>query len=263
MFSFLAEIFKQLVYRPLLNLLVFLYNLPLVDFGVAIILLTILTKIITWRLDVHAIIKQREAQIKSTEIQEEMDEIKKKYKDDPKKQNEETIKLWREKKFNPFSSFGPLLVQMIILLALFQLFRVGIGAEQLKMLYHFVENPGAIEPSFLKIPLDIFNLAKPNYILAIITGIVFFVHSKMTLVLQEKYFLKKKKKRKSGQKKNQGGMQKIMQNQLTYFMPLFIGFICLRVPAALPLYWSLSTAINILQVRLTYKKAVEKDGQKV
>lgn len=255
-FSFLNDIFKQLIYRPLLNLLVIFYNFPLVDFGTAIIFITVLTKLVTWRLDTHAIMKQREAQIKSAEIQEEMDEIKNKYKDDSKRQNEEIMKLWKEKKFNPLSSFGPLMAQMIILLALFQLFRVGIGPAQLKMLYPFVENPGAINPSFLHIPLNILNLAKPNYVLAIITGIVFFVHSKMTLTLQKKY-LPKKKKKKQEPKKKEGGMQKVMQNQLTYFMPIFIGFICLRVPAALPLYWSLSTFIGILQIKFVSKKLAE------
>ena len=197
----LSSIFQKVLYQPLLNLLVFFYNLPLVDFGIAIILVTILVKAITWRFDTHAIIKQRETQIKGAEIQAEMKEIQAKYKDDPMKQSEEIKKLWKEKNFKPISSFTPMLVQIIILIALFQILRTNIGPEQLKLLYPFVENPGNINPMFL----GIIDLSKSNAILAILTGVVQFIYSKITFSHQKKYQPKVKNKKSS---KKSGGFKK-------------------------------------------------------
>jgi YidC/Oxa1 family membrane protein insertase len=252
--NFISTIFHQLIYRPLLNLLVVFYNLPMVDFGSAIIILTLFTKLITWRLDTHAIIKQREAQIKGAEIQEEMKEIQQKHKDDPVKQQEETMKLWKEKKFNPFAVFVPLIVQLIIFITLFRLLNAGIGPTQLKSLYSFVINPGTISPLFLRF----LDLSKPNIVLAIITGIIFFAHSKITLILQEKHMPKKKKKKVKDDKK--GNFQKALQNQMTFFLPVLITIFSLRAPAAVPLYWSLATLIGLLQLKLVYRKIEKQEG---
>ncbi|MDD5551558.1 MAG: YidC/Oxa1 family membrane protein insertase [Candidatus Pacebacteria bacterium] len=243
----LTFIFQKVLYQPFLNILVVFYNLPMIDFGLAIILLTILVKAATWRLDTHAILKQREAQIKGAEVQEEMKELQEKYKDDPMKQSEEIRKLWKEKKFNPFSSFAPMIVQIVILIALFQILRTNIGPEQLKLLYPFVKNPGEINPMFL----GIINLAKASPVLAVLTGVVQFIYSKLTFSMQKKYKPKTKKKDK---KKKEGTFQKVMQNQMIYFLPIFTVIICLTLPAALPLYWSLSTAVGILQTKIVYRK---------
>ncbi len=239
-------IFQEALYRPLLNILVFFYNLPFVDFGIAIILLTFLTKLITWRLDTHAIVKQREAQIKGTEVQEKMKEIQEKYKEDPVKQQEEIMKLWREKNFNPFSSFIPLIVQFIIIIALFQLLRNGIGPTQIEMIYGFIQKPINFSPLFLKYV----DLSKPNLILAILTGAIQFFYSKTTFKLQKKHAPKNTKK-----KKNEEGMQKILQTQMLYFLPLMLVFMYAKIlPSAVALYWFFATIIGIIQTKIIYSK---------
>ena len=251
--NFFTFIFQEALYRPLLNILVFFYNLPFVDFGIAIILLTLLTKALTWKLDVSAIIKQREAQTKGAEVQEAMNEIKEKYKDDPALQQEEIMKLWKEKKFNPFSSFVPLIAQFVIIITLFQLLKNGIGTAQLEMIYSFIERPISFSSSFLRT----IDLSKPNLILAILTGFVQFVNSKMTFALQKKHAPKKKKGK---EKKPENPMQKMMQNQMIYFLPLMLIFIYAKfLPAAVALYWFFATIIGIIQTKTIYGK-IEKKG---
>ncbi|MFH0987427.1 MAG: YidC/Oxa1 family membrane protein insertase, partial [Patescibacteria group bacterium] len=93
-------VFQEILYRPLLNLLVFFYQLPLIDFGSAILLLTVFTRLLLWPLNSKMIKGQNESQSKSAQIKERIDEIKTKYKDDPPRQNEEVMKLWKEMKFN-------------------------------------------------------------------------------------------------------------------------------------------------------------------
>lgn len=245
----LVLIYRTLLYQPLLNLLIFFYNLPYVDFGIAVILFTLLVKAITWRLDIHALLRQKEAQIKGQELQIEMKKIQEKYKDDPITQSEELRKLFKEKGFNPFASFLPMIIQIIIIIALFQIFRHNIGPEQLKLLYGFVQNPGKINYLFLKT----IDLSKPSYYLAILAGFAQFFHSKTLFNYQKKYQKKLKKNKKIKDETKQEKFQKIMQNQMIYFFPMLTVFICLALPSALALFWSLSSLVAVFQLTIVYK----------
>src|SRR3989339_247837 len=100
MFEFLVNIFHNFLYQPLFNLLVLLYNyIPGHDFGIAIILLTLLIRFILYPLSVKAFDSQRTIQ----KIQPQIQEIQKKYKDDKEKQAKETMEIYKKEKINPFS----------------------------------------------------------------------------------------------------------------------------------------------------------------
>jgi len=250
--------FNELLFNPLLNLLVFLYELPFFDFGVAILALTLLTKVILWPLNSKAIISQKETQEKTQEMQKEMREIQQKFKDNKQKQSEEIMKLWREKKFNPFSSFVPMIIQIIILIALFQVLRTIVNPESELALYSFISEPEEINFHFLGV-IDLAAKSSSQVggiILAILTGITQYFSSKMIFTRKAKA---KKKIQESNNKKDpkqemQEKMQKMMQTQMTYFMPVFIAFITLSFPAALALYWFASTLVGYLQQKMIYKK---------
>lgn len=245
----LVFLYRIFLYQPLLNLLIFFYNLPFVDFGIAILLLTIFVKALTWRLETHNLLKQRENQIKSVELQQEMKRIQEEYRDDPQKQAEELRRLFKEKGINPFSSFLPLIVQIILIIALFQIFKHPISKPQLDLLYSFVKNPGTVNYLFLRK----INLLKPNIFLALLAGASQFFYSKTMFSYQKKYQQKMKKKKKIKEVK-ESNFQKVLQNQMVYFFPLITVFICLSLPSALALYWSVSTLISFLQMKLIYKK---------
>ena len=95
MFSFLVDIFNNFLYYPLFNLLVLIYNyIPGNDFGLAIILLTLIIRLVLYPLSVKALNSQRSLQ----KLQPKLEEIQKKYKNDKEKQAKETLELYRLEK---------------------------------------------------------------------------------------------------------------------------------------------------------------------
>lgn len=231
--------FQEILYRPLLNILAILYQVPYIDFGMAILILTVLTKLLTWPLNKKAI----ESQTKSQKFQERLKGIQGKYKDEPARLNEEMMKVLKEEKFNPFSSFLPVVVQIIILIALYQVLKNLLSPEGLSLLYSFVKNPGKINPTFLRI----LDLSTRNPFLAILTGISQYFATKISFTLQPKT-----KKPQKGPKETEF-FQKMMKNQMLYLLPLMTVFICWTLPAALPFYWFLSTLIGIFQQKIVFK----------
>jgi len=226
--------FNLILYQPLFNALVLLYQyLPGRDFGIAVIVLTILTKIVFYPFGAKAIRSQKNLQ----DLQPKLQEIQSKYKDDKEKQVKETLELYKREKVSPFSGCLPLLVQFPILIALYQVFWKGLRPEQMVNLYSFVANPGVIDPSFL----GLINLSKPNMYLAIFAGISQFVQSKMIVP-------KTQKSKTSGSQ-----MGEMMQKQMLYFFPAFTVLILWKLPAAIGLYWLVSTIFSIIQQYFVFK----------
>ena len=240
--EFFITIFNTFLYQPLFNALIFLYQyLPGQDFGVAVIVLTILVRIILSPLNVQAIKSQK----KLADFQPKLEEIKDKHKNDKEKQTKEMMELYKKEKVNPFSGCLPLLIQLPILIALFQIFQGFYGAspEQIidrvsQILYGFIPHPGVINFMFL----GFVDLASRNIVLAIITGIVQYFQTK---ALTPKI---KKTKNKSPD------FSRIMQKQTLYLFPVFTVFILLGLPSAVALYWTTTSLFSIGQQYLLFKK---------
>lgn len=235
----LGIIFNEVLYRPLFNALVFLYNIiPGQDFGVAIILLTILLRIILFPLS-HKSIKSRQAM---SALQPKIKEIQRKFKS-KEEQSKETMKLYKEHGVNPFSGCLPLLIQLPILIALYRVFINILKAGSLIALYPFIKNPGVINA----ISFGILDLSKRSPILAVLAGISQFFYSKLTIKHSPSVS-------QSGSKKGGLNMQKVMSQQMIYFMPILTVFIAWNFPAGLPLYWIISTVLGWAQEHYTFKK---------
>lgn len=235
--NFLISLFNTILYQPLFNILVLLYlYLPGHDFGIAIIILTVLIKLIFYPLGGQAIRSQKNL----SELQPKIEEIQKKYKDNKEQQVQATLELYKKEKINPFSGCLPLLIQLPILIALYQVFWRGFQAEQMSYLYSFVQNPGAIDPGFL----GLINLSEPNIILTILAGITQFIQSKMALP-----------KNQIKAKGNAPGMAGMMQKQMLYFFPILTVFILWNLPSAVGLYWVTTTIFSIAQQYFIFKKA--------
>jgi len=102
--SFITGLFNTILYRPLLNFLVLLYKyVPGHDFGIAIILLTVIVKLLLYPLGSKAIKSQKNL----AEIQPKIKEIQEKYKDDKEKQTRALMEFYKEAKVNPFSGCLP------------------------------------------------------------------------------------------------------------------------------------------------------------
>ena len=225
----MTQLFHSIIYQPIYNALIFLYNIvPGHDLGVAIILLTIIIRVILYPLAK----KQIESQKKMQEIQPEIKKLQEKYKGDKEKQGKELMRFYKEKKVNPASGCLPLVVQIIFIIALYQALVAGINFSECKDLYSFVACPATIKTGFL----GILDLAKPSIVLAILTAAAQFVQTKMMMGTI-----------KSAPTSGKGDFAQTMNKQMLYLGPLLTLFIGARFPAGLPLYWLVMTLFMIAQ----------------
>ncbi len=226
-------IFNEILFRPLFNITVFLYNiLPWNDFGLAIIVLTVIIKLIFYPLTK----KSLQSQKKLNELNPKIQQIKEKYKNDPKAQSEATLVLYRENGINPIAGCLPLLIQLPILIGLYQAFINGLKPDSLNYLYSFIHNPGAID----QISFGFINVASKMPLLAVVAGGLQFIQAKKS----------------AAQTKNSGAsnQMKALNSQMLYFFPVMIIIIGWNLPAGLLLYWLATTAFSIGEMMLVNKR---------
>lgn len=236
----MSNFFHLFFYQPILNLLVFLYNIiPGHDIGVAIIVLTVLIKLAFLPLSKKAIESQKAMQ----DIQPKIEELKKKYANNKEEMGREMMALYKEEKVNPFSSCLPLLIQLPFLWAVFLVFQNGLsgGGKGLEMVYSFIYRPEIIN----SISFGIIDLAKPNVVLAILAGLAQFWQAKMMLTTRPAV---------KGEGSKDEDMMAIMNKQMLYFMPALTVFFCLSFPGGLALYWLVTTLLAVLQQTYLFKQ---------
>ena len=237
----MISLFNTLFYYPLFNLLVVIYNLiPGHDIGVAIILLTILIKLVLYPLSLKAVKSQKSLQ----DIQPKIEALKTQYKNEKEKLAAEMMKLYKEEKVSPFSSCLPLLIQFPFLIAIYWVFRNGLTSDGLDIIYPFVYNPGQLNP----IAFGFLDLSQNNLILAILAGAAQFWQVKMLSV--------KKPAIKSQASKDEGMMAE-MNKQMTYFMPIITIVIGLSLPGGLMLYWMINAVFTVVQQYIAFRKKTE------
>jgi YidC/Oxa1 family membrane protein insertase len=186
-------------------ILSFFYNL-VGDYGVAIIMLTVLVNIIMFPLTR----KQLESSKKLQDIQPELRKLQEKYKHDKEKYNQVTMEFMRENKVNPMGGCLPLLIQFPILIAVFQLLRDP------SIIARSVEN---FNPNFLFFRLD---LTKPDplYILPIMAAAATFFHQRLVMTDPK-------------------------QKMMLYIFPVMIMVISVSFPAGLVLYWFTNSLFSV------------------
>jgi YidC/Oxa1 family membrane protein insertase len=235
----MGGLFNELLYRPFLNALILLYeNIAFQDLGVAIILLTIVIRFVLFPIFQKGMRHQRISQ----EMQPELKKIQKKHKENPEEQAKQVFALYRKYNMNPFTPFLLILVQLPILIGLYQVFRnVGEGIESFDMLYTFVPDPVVLEPVFL----NIVNLAEPSILLAGIAAAAQFIQARLALP-----------KRKGGDEETQA--EKIGRNMM-YIGPVLTLAILWHFPAAIGIYWITTTIFSIIQ-QIVINKSLHNEG---
>jgi YidC/Oxa1 family membrane protein insertase len=235
MFSSLYQVF---LYQPLLNLLVFFYNtIPGHDVGLAIILITILLKVILYPISVKALRQQKVMQ----DLQPKLNEIKERYKDDKAQMASATMELYRSQKVNPLASCLPLLIQLPILIAAYHVFQAGLLGKDFSGLYSFVVNPGVINTTSFGI-IDWAQARKfPGLLLAVLAAILQYVQTKMLIHTHPP------RADTAGKGAADETLMAAMNQQMLYFMPLFTVVLGYSVPAGLVLYWFVTTLLSLLQ----------------
>lgn len=236
--------FHTVLYQPLFNIFVGLYNIvPGHDVGLVIVIITIFLRLAIYPLTAKSIKAQKSLQV----LQPKLAELKKQYANDQQKLAQATMEMYKNNKVNPFASCLPILIQLPVLIALYWVLRDGLASTNLNnVLYSFINNPGTIN----SVSLNFINLAKPNAILAILAGAAQF--------LQAKTMSTQMAPPNAGEGSKDENMMAIMNKQMLYFMPLFTVVIGFSLPAGLTLYWFWSTLLMALQQIYMNKQNVVK-----
>ena len=223
----MMELYNTFLYQPLFNATIFLYNtLPGSDFGVVIIALTLVIRLVFFPLTVRTTLSQRAL----GRINPQMKEIKEKFKNDTQAQSVAIMKLYKDHNVNPLSGCLPLLIQLPILIALYQVFGAGFKPENLNLIYSFIKNPEHINTT----SLGFLNITLRSIPLAFITGFFQYIQ------LNRNQALIKDSSGSSPQKEIQ-----ILNKQMLYFFPVMIIIIGWNLPAGLLLYWLTTTLFSI------------------
>lgn len=233
----MSEIFHTVLYQPIFNLLVFLYNIiPGNDIGIAIIVLTVIIKLILYPFSIQAIRSQKTLQT----LQPKIEALKAKYKDNKEEMSKAMIQLYKKEKVNPLSSCLPLLVQLPFLWAVYRVFRDGLTNFNNDILYSFIQDPGQINA----VSFGIINLSERNIVLAVLAGAAQFFQTKMLSTNRQPQV--------EGAKDE--NMLSSMNKNMRYFMPIMTVFIAMSLPSGLALYWLIATVLMIFQQYIMFRK---------
>ena len=222
----MGTLYTEILYRPLFNAVLFLYNiLPGHDFGLAIVVLTAMIRILFFPLSIRTVRSQKAMSLLNPKLQE----IKNKFKNDKTAQSVETMKLYKENNINPLAGCLPLLIQLPILIALYQAFIAGLKPENLAILYKFVSNPGVVN----KISFGFLDITSKMPLLAVLAGAAQFVQAWAT------------KAQNQGISPNKE--MAALNSQMLYFFPIMIIIIGWNLPAGLVLYWITTTVFSVME----------------
>lgn len=241
--GFFSGLWYDFLYRPFYNILVWLITvLPGSSLGLAIIILTLLVRLVLFFPSYKALASQQKMQ----EMQPKLDALRKKYKDDQQMLAQETMKLWKEHNVNPMGNCLPLLIQFPILLAMFYVVSSGISPATADALYTFQASFdfSVMETHFL----GFLELTEKNMIwLPILVGGLQFLQMHLTF-----------SKKTTTAPSPLGSSQAIMQ----YALPAMIAVFTASVPAGVGLYWGTSTLFAILQQLVINKSGGSKTAAK-
>jgi len=241
--------FNVLLNQPLLNILIFLHNFLFNNLGLAIIVLTVIIRLIL----IPVTVPQMKSARRIQEINPELEKLKKKYKDDRQKLAQAQIELYKKYGINPASGCLPSILQFILLISLFQVFnqviRTGESLEAIKnQLYSFISPPSSLNFNFLYLDLTKPDLIKiSNFVqipgLFVILSTVFqFLSSKLMSPAVNKI---EREAKKTEEKTDD--MAVAMQKQMLYLFPIMTLFFGYTMPSGVILYWFTFSLFSFLQ----------------
>jgi YidC/Oxa1 family membrane protein insertase len=229
----IGAVFHAIVYNPIYNGLVFFVGiLPTHDVGIAVVIVTIIVRVILYPLSRSAI----RAQMKMKEVVPEVEAIKKKFKDKQEEQSKAIFALYRERGVKPFSGFLLVLIQLPILLGLYWVFaRGGLPTINIALLYPFVPVPHVVNMEFL----GLINMSGRSIVLALLAVVAQFTYTRLSMGPRGE---------KTATEASFGNdMAKSFDLQARYMLPVMIGVIAFTISAAAPLYWITGNVFMIIQ----------------
>jgi YidC/Oxa1 family membrane protein insertase len=236
----MVYLYNQIFYRPILNVLIFFYNTIAVhDFGLAIIFVTLVIRFVLYPF-FH---KGTKHQMMMQRLQPKIKKLQETHKDDKVKQSEALMALYKEHGVNPFLGIVLLLIQLPIMLALYWVVRSGLGTGQLAGLYSFIAQPSSINAIFL----GLINLAKPSWILIGLAAIAQYTQARLAIY------------RNPDPSVQLSPAERMAQN-MAFIGPIFTILIFYGLPAAIGLYWLVTSLFSIVQQMIVNKHLRVKFG---
>ena len=225
----MSFLYNTVFFNPLYNALIFIFNLvPWIDAGIAVIILTIIVRLIMFPLSRKAVITQ----VKMAEIAPEIENIKAKYKDNTEEQAKQTLALYREKGVNPFSGIFVIIIQIPIIFALYQIF-LHFPEVNADILYSFVSAPEYINTIFL----GFLDITAKSAVLAVFAAASTFFQLKVSMRSQPK---------PTGNSFGDN-LTRSMQTQMKYIFPVIVFFVSYSISGVIALYWLTANLFSIGQ----------------
>jgi len=229
----IVDIWNLVLLQPILNLLILLSNVLFSSFGLAIIALVIIMRLIM----LPTTLRQLRSTRAMSTLQPKIRELQKKYGKDRQKLQQETAKLYKESGVNPLGCLWPMLIQLPIWIGLYQSIRKAAAASPEDLL-GLSQNLYSLPAIHQAVPLEEnflwLNLAQPDvppygfFILPILVAASMWVLQKMSMVPSEDQ------------------RQKSMNKMMLWMMPLMFAFLTLSFPSGLALFWVISNIIGII-----------------
>ncbi|MBX4199711.1 YidC/Oxa1 family membrane protein insertase [Candidatus Saccharibacteria bacterium] len=256
--------FTTIIVQPIFNLLVFITALiPGHNFGLAIIIFTIIVRLLMWPL----VKKQLHHAKAMRQLQPELKKIKAAAKGDRQKESQLTMELWKEKEINPFASLGILIVQLPILIGLYASIRriIDHPNDIVSFSYPFLHHFGWMHQLANNIHAfdnSLFGLVNLTRTASSATGIywpamIIVVASAMAQFLQGRQLMPKSQDSRSlrqimreagqGSKTDQSEVNAAVGRSTQYLVPVIVLLVSLHLAVALPLYWLVSSTVAYLQ----------------
>lgn len=227
----------QFITQPIFSFIFMLYQAT-GNLGGALILFTLLIRSLLFPITLSSL----KATHKIKELQPELSQLKKKHGKDKVAMQKAQMDLYKKYNINPLAGCLPQILQIIVLIVLYHVLIDFLGHSEI--------NGVIINPTFMGLQL---NLPDPTYVLPILAGVSQLFLSLMIAPGAEKADLvpndSKKKKVQQENKKEEdfAEMAQSMQQQMIFIMPVMTGFLALRFPAGLALYWVITTLFSIGQ----------------
>ncbi|HCR52460.1 TPA: hypothetical protein DIV48_02305 [Candidatus Kaiserbacteria bacterium] len=228
----ISTFFHAVFYDPIYNALVALVALvPGSDVGIAVVLVTIIIRLILLPFSLSAARTQRAMKV----LEPKLKELKEKHKGNKEKEALETLGLYREARVNPFASILMVFIQIPVLLALYWVFYYEpLSTINVAQLYSFTPVPHAVSLQFL----GLISVAGKSLVLAVLAGLTQFFQAHMALSGTMK---------PSDAKGIQNDFQRVMGMQLKYVFPFIIGVISYTTSGAIALYFITTNLAGALQ----------------
>lgn len=218
----MSELFNKILYQPLFNVLVFLYQY-LGDLGVAIIVLTVLIRLVLFPL----FYKGAKDQAIMQRLAPKIKKIQANHKNNREEQAKALMGLYHEHRVNPLSSFLLILIQLPILIALYQVFMKGL-----------------VGPDFLDISfLGLVDLSKRSAVIVGLAAIAQYFQGKLSIIKSEKPL------------KDLTSVER-MGRQMIYLGPILtiIFLYFFNLPSAVGLYWLTTSLFSVIQQIIINKR---------